>query len=292
MIKCINKIYEGDKMITIGLTGWSDHDLLTINKKNRLENYSSHFPFVELDTSFYAIPSEKNVKSWIDKTPELFKFIPKAFSGMTLHSKYTDHYGSVEEMFDIFKTRFYPMLAAKKIKTFLFQFPPFFHCNANNVEYLLQVKDLMGPLPIAIEFRHQSWFNEENKENTLRFLKEHFYIHTVVDQPQTPSNSVPSIIEVTNKKLSIYRLHGRNYSGWLNASEDPAWRANRTLHDYSSQELLQIKENSLLLERSADEVAIIFNNNSGGHAAKNAKELQEMLGLEFEGLYPMQLDLF
>lgn len=279
-------------MITIGLTGWSDHDLISTNPKKKLEEYASHFPFVELDTSFYGIPSENSIQSWLKKTPESLQFIPKAYSAMTQHNDYKKYYHSIEEMFDTFKVRFYPMIAANRIKTFLFQFPPYFHCSEKNIHYLIYVADLIGTLPVAIEFRHASWFSEKNHENTLKLLEKLFFSYTVVDQPQTPGNSIPKVLEVTNKKLALYRLHGRNYSGWLNASDDPAWRANRTLYDYSSDELTEIKKDTLELEKLADEVAVIFNNNSGGHAAKNAKELQELLDLDFEGLNPMQLDLF
>lgn len=279
-------------MITIGLTGWSDHPLVAPDNKRKLEDYASHFPFVEIDTSFYGIPSKRSVLSWIDKTPEKFRFIPKANSAMTLHSAWEDKYSSLEELFDTFKVRFYPMVRAQKIKAFLFQFPPFFHCTQKHVNYLREVAHLMGPLPVAIEFRHPSWYSQENIENTLALLKDLFFIHTVVDQPQTPGNSVPTVLENTNKKLTLYRLHGRNYSGWLNASEDPNWRETRTLHDYSLEELEDIKENTLKLNEEVEEVAVIFNNNSGGHAAKNAKELQELLGLDFQGLHPQQLNLF
>lgn len=279
-------------MITIGLTGWSDHELIAPVNKRKLEDYASHFPFVEIDTSFYGIPSAKSIQSWMDKTPERFQFIPKAYQAMTQHQHWQDHYDSLEELFDTYKVRFYPMIREKRIKAFLFQFPPYFHCSQKNVEYLELVSELMGTLPVAIEFRHRSWYSEENRENTLALLRKNFFIHTVVDQPQTPGNSAPSVFESTNSKLTLYRLHGQNYSGWLNASDDPAWRANRTLHDYSEEELLKIKEAALQLEQQSEEVAVIFNNNSGGHAAKNAKELQALLDLEFEGLNPQQLDLF
>lgn len=279
-------------MITIGLTGWTDHELLILSKRRKLEDYASHFPFVEIDTSFYGIPSEASIQTWIEKTPNTFQFIPKAYSGMTLHSEFEKYYTSVEEMFDTFKIRFYPMLAAKKVKAFLFQFPPFFHCTQENIEYLIKIAKLMGPLPIAVEFRHKSWYSEENRDSTLKLLEKLFYIHVVVDQPQTPSNSVPTVLNATNNNLTLYRLHGKNYSGWLNASEDQAWRANRTLYDYTGEELIDIKNNTQLLEKQSTEVAVIFNNNSGGHAAKNAKELQELLNIKFEGLNPMQLNLF
>lgn len=279
-------------MITLGLTGWSDHVLIAPNRKKKLEDYASHFPFVEMDTSFYGIPSEKSIQTWMDKTPNTFQFIPKAYQAMTRHQDWEKHFESMEEMFDTFKVRFYPMVREKRIKAFLFQFPPFFHCSQKNVNYLNRVGKLMGTLPVAIEFRHRSWYSEKNRVNTLALLKKNFFIHTVIDQPQTPGNSVPSVLESTNKKLTLYRLHGQNYSGWLNAGDDPAWRANRTLHDYSKDELLEIKENTLNLAKQSKEVAVIFNNNSGGHAAKNAKELQEMLDLEFDDLNPRQLNLF
>jgi len=279
-------------MITIGLTGWSDHPRIAPNAKRQLEDYASHFPFVEIDMSFYGIPQKRSVESWLNKTPDAFQFIPKAFGAMTLHQPFEKYYNSIEEMFDTFKVRFYPMVREKRIKAFLFQFPPFFHFNQQNIAYLKQVSDLMGALPVAIEFRHPSWYSEENREKTLRLLEENFFIHTVVDQPQTPSNSVPSVFKATDQRLTLYRLHGRNYSGWLNAGDDPDWRENRTLHDYQEDELIELKDNTLELEKSSKEVAVIFNNNSGGHAAKNAKELQHLLDIDFEGLNPRQMNLF
>lgn len=279
-------------MITIGLTGWSDHPSIVADKQRKLEDYASHFPFVEVDTSFYGIPTEKSVKSWVAKTPTKFQFIPKANSAMTLHSPWQNNYNSLEELFDTFKTRFYPMLQAQKVKVFLFQFPPFFHCTRKHVNYLKEVEQLMHPLPVAIEFRHPSWYSAENIDQTLTLLKELYFMHTIVDQPQTPGNSVPTVLANTNQKLTLYRLHGRNYSGWLNAAEDADWRETRTLHDYSLEELEELKNNTLKLAENSEEVAVIFNNNSGGHAAKNAKELQKLLGLDFQGLHPQQLNLF
>lgn len=279
-------------MINIGLTGWSDHPLIASDRKRKLEDYASHFPFVEMDTSYYGIPSEKSIQSWINKTPDSFQFIPKAFYPMTLHKPWEENVMTIEDVFDLYKVRFYPMLAAGKIKSFLFQFPPFFRYSEKNLQYLTKVRYMMTSLPVAIEFRHASWYSKENRKHTLNFLKNNNFIHVVVDQPQTPSNSVPTTLKASNKRFTLYRLHGQNYSGWLNANEDTNWRKNRTLHDYTQEELLKIKENTLLLEKQSSEVAVIFNNNSGGHAAKNANELKKMLNIDFQGLHPQQLNLF
>lgn len=279
-------------MITIGLTTWSDHPLIASDKKRLLEDYASHFPFVEMDTSYYGIPSAKSVQSWMDKTPKNFQFIPKAFYPMTLHKPWEERVQPLDDVFALYKRRFQPMVHGGKIKAFLFQFPPFFRYAEKNFDYLRQVKSWMGTLPVAIEFRHTSWYSEENQEHTLKFLEEMQFIQVVVDQPQTPANSIPTVLKASNKKLTLYRLHGQNYSGWLSASEDENWRQNRTLYDYSEKELLNIYKNALELEKQSDEVAVIFNNNSGGHAAKNAKELQKLAQIKFEGLHPQQLNLF
>ncbi|MNW10394.1 hypothetical protein D3C71_2076020 [compost metagenome] len=75
-------------------------------------------------------------------------------------------------------------------------------------------------------------------------------------------------------------------------SNDANWRDVRYLYNYNPQELLEWKVRLLRLQEQTREICIIFNNNSGGHAAGNAKTLLSMLGLDYEGLAPRQLDLF
>lgn len=278
-------------MITIGLTGWSDHDLIQHDPKRKLEEYAGHFPVVELDTSFYAIPRQQTILNWIDKTTDNFQFFPKAYGVLTLHKPYEDEYSSMDEAFEAYLTAFQPMLKQNKVKSFLFQFPPNFDCVKKHVNYLRYIKTKMQHLPVAVEFRNPSWFSETNRERTLALLRDFSWVNVVVDQPQTPNNSVPKIPEVTASSLSVIRLHGRNYEGWLGENVTD-WRAERTLYDYSLEELKELSELVKLLNLEAKEVCVIFNNNSGGHAAKNAKTLQELLGLEFSGLAPKQLDLF
>lgn len=75
-------------MIVVGLTGWGDHPSLysgVTTSKDKLFDYTGHFLAVEVDTSFYAIPSKENVRKWCENTPENFRFIVKAYQGMTGH---------------------------------------------------------------------------------------------------------------------------------------------------------------------------------------------------------------
>ena len=51
---------------------------------------------------------------------------------------------------------------------------------------------------MCVEFRHQSWFNSQFKEQTLMFLTEHQIIHAVVDEPQIKDGSIPLVNRITS----------------------------------------------------------------------------------------------
>src|SRR4051812_24114205 len=93
-------------MIQIGLTGWGDHPNVyasSSSAKDKLIDYSAHFPIVELDATFYAIQPERNIRKWISETPETFRFIVKAYQGITGHHRGELPYASADEMFTQFK---------------------------------------------------------------------------------------------------------------------------------------------------------------------------------------------
>ena len=145
---------------------------------------------------------------------------------------------------------------------------------------------------MCVEFRHQSWFNEQFKEQTLAFLTEHQIIHSVVDEPQVKEGSVPLINRITTEKAFV-RYHGRNKQGWTKKDmTDQEWRDVRYLYNYNKQELTDLANKVKILEHKAKQVYVVFNNNSGGHAAQNAKTYQDLLDIEYTGLAPQQLKLF
>jgi uncharacterized protein YecE (DUF72 family) len=71
-------------------------------------------------------------------------------------------------MFAAFREAFAPMERAGKLKAYLFQYPPWFDCTRENVAVLRRAQSLMGDTPVALEFRHQSWFAPELRSRTLR----------------------------------------------------------------------------------------------------------------------------
>lgn len=280
-------------MIFIGVTGWGDHDSLydQPNTKNKLAVYASHFPIVEVDTSFYAIPPIKNVEKWVKDTPSNFQFIVKAFQGMTLHTRGEIPFSSRELMFEAFKESLKPFINSKKLAMVLFQFPPWFDCTKENVQYLRWCKQQMGNIPCALEFRHRSWFFQEYMDKTISFMKEEGWIHSICDEPDAGMYSIPTVLKVTDKEKTCVRFHGRNVHGW-NRKNHENWREVRYLYNYNDRELLEWKDHLLKLQKESKNLYVLFNNNSGNDAAINAKRLIELLGIEYEGLAPRQLEFF
>ncbi|WP_102347764.1 DUF72 domain-containing protein [Bacillus sp. Marseille-P3661] len=282
-------------MIYIGLTGWGDHDSLFpngIKQKDKLAEYSSHFIVVEVDTSFYAIPPVRNAEKWIRETPDGFQFVVKAYQGMTKHLR-KDHnpYNTSKEMFQIFKDSLDPYRKSEKLAAVLFQFPPWFDCRKENVAYIRYCKEMMADIPVALEFRHRSWFSTEYREGTLTFMKQEGWIHSIADEPQVGEGSVPLVPVATDSDITIVRLHGRNVQGW-NKQEGVDWREVRFLYKYSREELLEWKKIIQELSKHTKTIIVLFNNNSGGHAAEDAKAFQEILRIDYDGLAPKQLGLF
>ncbi|MED4204649.1 DUF72 domain-containing protein [Neobacillus mesonae] len=281
-------------MIYIGVTGWGDHDSLYPNltsSRDKLKEYAGHFPIVEVDTAFYAIQPQRNALKWVNETPESFQFIVKAYQGMTGHQRGEIPFASNQEMFQAFKESLEPYIVNNKLAMVLFQFPPWFDLRKENVNYLRWCKKEMNDIPCALEFRHQSWFIPKYRQQTLSFMKEEQWIHSICDEPQSGEGSIPTVLETTSSEKVLVRFHGRNVHGWQKRNAEN-WREVRYLYRYNEQELKEWASQIHSLAESTKDLYLLFNNNSGGDAADNAKQMIQLLRIEYEGLAPRQLDLF
>ncbi|MDZ5472141.1 DUF72 domain-containing protein [Bacillus sp. 31A1R] len=281
-------------MIHIGLTGWGDHDSIyspSSSPRNKLKDYAGFFPTVEVDASFYAVQPIRNSQRWVEDTPSTFQFIVKAYQGMTGHQRGDIPFQSREEMFQAFIESLQPYIQSNKLALVLFQFPPWFDCKKDNVDYLRWCKHQMGEIPCALEFRHQSWFRPLYMEKTIEFMKKENWIHSICDEPQSGEGSVPTVLELTNPEKVLVRFHGRNVYGWQKRNAEN-WREVRYLYRYNEEELMEWKTYLEILHTNCKDVFVVFNNNSGGDAADNARQLISLMGIEYVNLAPRQLDLF
>lgn len=281
-------------MIYVGVTGWGDHDSLYTKgtaARDKLQEYSAHFPTVEVDASFYAVQPQRNIEKWVRDTPSDFRFVVKAYQGMTGHERGDIPFSTKEEMFAAFKLSLEGFKQSEKLAMVLFQFPPWFDISKENVDYLRFCRDQMAGIPVALEFRNQTWFYPQFKDRTLQFMQDEGWIHSVCDEPQAGLGSVPTILQATNHEATLVRLHGRNEAAWRHPN-GKNWREVRYLYRYNEKELLEWKEKLIKLEKETKDIYVLFNNNSGGDAADNAKQLIEMMNIQYTGLAARQLDLF
>lgn len=134
--------------IYIGLGGWGDHDSLYVKgakSTNKLALYSNHYEVVEIDSTFYAIQSAERMSQWLAQTPPHFKFIVKAYQGMTGHQRGSTGIASKRgEMFASFIAMLQPLIEQNRLVCVLFQFPPWFDCMTKHVMVLRSTKKLMG----------------------------------------------------------------------------------------------------------------------------------------------------
>ena len=284
--------------ILIGTASWTDKSLLKSgwypkgadSADERLRYYSSQFPLVEVDSTYYFPPSEKNSELWVERTPEGFTFNVKAFSLLTQHPTKTEAiykdldvpdkrnvYAKdlkaevVDEVWDRFLSALQPLHDAGKLGALLFQFPPWFIIGRKNRDYILECAKRSAPIPILVEFRHKSWLSERNRNETLEFLEGHGLAYVCVDMPQGFKSSVPPVIAAT-ADLAAIRFHGHNDAEWESGSVQ-----RRFKYLYSDKELRRWAPKVHDLAAESKTTHVLMNNCYRDYAQRNAKELASLL---------------
>ena len=176
--------------ILVGITSWTEPTLIESGRfypewaasaEARLRFYASQFPIVEVDSSYYALPSEKTAGLWVVRTPQQFLFDIKTFRLFTQHATppsalprdirdalpeetkvkanlYARDFPKelTDELWKRFESALLPLDSAGKLGVVLFQFPPWFYPGNEQREYILSCKERLPQYRIAVEFRHNS----------------------------------------------------------------------------------------------------------------------------------------
>ena len=137
-----------------------------------LAYYASRLNGVELNGSFYRTPPETAMQKWAGDVPPGFRFCMKANRGLTYSADAFDRVGLAR----IFGERIAPL--GQKLGPVLLQFPPVRQKNTNLLDSLLTAVRR----PVAAEFRHESWFDDE----TYEVLREHASALVVTDEEKWP----------------------------------------------------------------------------------------------------------
>ena len=257
-------------MVYIGTSGYSYDDWVGpfypsgMDKRDFLGFYAERFPAVEVNFTFYRIPTQRTLAAMSQKTGSDFKFVVKANQDMT-HSAVRH-----EEVFRQFAEALTPLIDQGKFACLLAQFPHRFKPTRDTVAYLRHFREQLSDLPIVIEFRNRQWITEK----AFDFLREEGLGFCCVDQPQYES-LVPPIAEATSD-IGYIRFHGRNYEKWWEHQE--AWERYDYL--YSREELSEWVGKTKQLAAETDQLYVFFNNHYAAQAVQNADLFRELLQAE------------
>lgn len=291
--------------VRIGVCSWSDPSLIKSKAfyprgigtaEKRLRYYAQQFPIVEVDSSFYAMPSPSNSVLWAERTPENFVFNMKAFRLLTGHQTpakvfppdvaaalpplkagaRSHYYADLpDELRDELWRRFIEALAplkqAGKLRAVHFQFAPW---STNSRRWRSHVEEcvqrMQGHL-LSVEFRNATWLNDESAPSTLAWLHELGVVHTVVDEPQGVGNYAHGVWEVTNPALAVVRLHGRNAETWDTKGQQAS--SERFNYEYTDAELDALSASIDRLAERAFEVVALLNVNHEDQGVRAALAL-------------------
>jgi uncharacterized protein YecE (DUF72 family) len=299
--------------IRIGTCSWADEALSKffypkgVPAKERLAWYAERFDTVEVDSTYYRLPSDSMVEGWAARTPPGFTMHVKAFAMMTRHpvkleqlppelreGAATDERGRVErpsrelraEVFRRFLDSLEPLRAEGKLGGILFQLPPYIVRKASSCDYLEWARNELGGDEMLVEFRHASWLDEDARAETLSFLERIGAAYVTVDAPRSESarNLVPTVPAVTAPTAYV-RFHGRNLGTWNKRGGSAAERFD---YLYSDEELSEWVPTLRELASQSEEAFVLFNNNSTSpdpraalgrvaQAATNAAQLRRLL---------------
>lgn len=236
--------------IFLGTSGWTyDHwkgivypD--SIARKQWFEYYCTLFPTVEINASFYRIPTRTVTESWARRSPEHFRFSVKVSRLITHVKKIKNCDREIEWFFSVFE----PL--EKKIALYLVQLPPNLNCDPGRLHDFIRL--LPQNKKYAFEFRNTTWYNDEIVD-LLRETECTFCIHDMGELKSA---------RITTSGLTYVRFHGfdTQYGG-----------------DYSDQTLTEWAHWMQYQAARGISVYGYFNNDIGGFAVKNCRTLQQII---------------
>jgi uncharacterized protein YecE (DUF72 family) len=253
---------------------------------DELRFYAEHFDTVEINSTFYRVPTPAAARGWAERTPDTFEFSLKLFQKFTHPSMYERTTGGDasevdQKDVDEFRAAIEPLAAAGKLGALLAQFPASFKNDPEARGYLQWLLARFKEYPVAVELRHRSW--SDAPQETLQLLAAHGAAWTQIDEPKfrfsIRQNLLPNV-----RTFYYLRLHGRNAAQWWkhDKSED------RYNYFYSAEELQPFAEAAKEASREVKKAYLYANNHFSAKSVANAAILKHELGQPLPGEYPQE----
>ena len=253
---------QKDKYI-VGTSGYAFNDWIGrfyspgIASREMFAQYASRFNALELNFTFYRIPSIKSIQRLADESPNDFLFWVKANRQITHQADLS----IAGEFIDSLA----PLNISGKLAGVLLQFPQSFRRTRENRIFLSKTTQAMAALPLAVEFRHFSWANSA----TIQALRENNITLVVPDCPAIPS--LFHIPPIATTSTGYLRLHSRNAEKWY------ADMAQRYDYSYSKEELIEIIRSWKQVVSQVERMFVFFNNCHHAQAAHNAETFSQLI---------------
>lgn len=257
-------------MIRMGTSGFSYDDWIgevypeDLPRWQWLPFYATQFDTVELNVTYYRLPSRKIACGWVERTPDDFVFSVKAHRSLTHERKEPDFEAYVESLA--------PIVEAGKLACVLAQFPHSFHSTVENRAYLPHLREGLADLPLVVEFRDSGWVNEA----TFEFLKSMEMGFCCVDEPRL-RGLMPPVVRATGP-VAYVRFHGRNAKKWW--QHEHAWE--RYDYTYAQEELEEWAPRIRELEAAAPLTLVYANNHYKGQSVDTLRKLERVLASKDE----------
>jgi|SRR5579872_3574111 len=236
-------------------TSWVGDFYPAGTKSNKmLPYYSRHFPLVELNFSFYRVPTPDTLRKMAEQTPPGFQFLVKLPQTIS-------HEESPRDI-PAFRAAVEELRRHDKLKGLLHQMPQSIHHTKHSEAWLRKVARELGDLHLAVEFRHRSWL----QPHLTDWLADLGLDLVSVDVPDIPA-LFPRGLMWSGSRIYV-RLHSRNRAAWY--TQD----ASRYDYHYSDAQLAEWRD--ALPHGGPDEALFLFNNCQRSHAVANARRLRTL----------------
>ncbi|HEX5473551.1 MAG TPA: DUF72 domain-containing protein [Vicinamibacterales bacterium] len=251
---------------------------------DELAFYAEHFETVEVNSSFYGIPSPRTVQSWIERTRPGFEFSLKLYQKFTHPDMFVEATG--EDPADLgatdvdeFRRALDPLVTAGRLGALLAQFPPSFKNDSHARGYLEWLLGSFRQYPVAVELRDRSW--SDDPSGTLALLGSFDAAWAQIDEPKFKF-SIRQNLAANARTFYYMRLHGRNAAQWWRheKSED------RYDYFYSDRELAPFADAAAAAAREVKKAYLYTNNHFSAKSVANAAMIKQHLGQPLDGAYP------
>jgi uncharacterized protein YecE (DUF72 family) len=300
-------LHIGGRRVLTGSCSWTDRTLVqdtdwyprrSMSAEERLRFYAAQFPLTEIDSTYYAPPSEQQARLWAERTPDGFRFDVKAYSLLTGHPTrprslwkdlreevpaehqdkrniYAHHLPAdvLDEAWRRFDAALRPLHEAERLGAVLFQYPPWFTPRRDNRAEIEALRARLPDYRLSVEFRSPRWVSSDgDRERTFSLLEDHELVYVGVDAPET--SGLPRLMAITNPDLFIVRFHGRSDSTWSARTRSAA---ERFRYHYSEDELKELASPIAEVATEARETHLLMNNCYRDYSVRNADELRRIL---------------